>query len=188
MARRGATRAYWLVCLLSTGAACGLASWRVAVALASPDATLTLTSSSFRTGGDIPARFTCEGADISPELSWNDPPTGTRSLALVVNDPDAPSGNFIHWVIYDLPASTRSLSEGVAQSREAAGGRQGTNGFGKVGYSGPCPPGGKAHRYFLRLWALDSALNLKDPDAAAVESAMRGHILAHAEIMGRFRR
>ena len=188
MAGLRATRARWIAFLLSTSAACGFASWCVAAALVSPDATLTLTSSSFPANGEIPARFTCKSADVSPALSWSDPPGGTRSLALVMNDPDAPSGNFIHWVIYDLPASTRSLPEGVPPSPEAAGGRQGTNGFGKVGYDGPCPPPGKPHRYFLRLWALDSTPNLQQPTAADVESAMRGHILAHGEIMGRFRR
>jgi Raf kinase inhibitor-like YbhB/YbcL family protein len=155
---------------------------------ASPDATLTLTSSSFRAGGEIPAQFTCEGADVSPELSWNDPPAATRSFALIMYDPDAPGGNFIHWLIYDLPASTRSLPEGVTASPEAAGGRQGTNGFGKVGYGGPCPPAGKPHRYLLRLWALDSTLNLQQPSATDVGSAMRGHILARGDIMGRFGR
>jgi Raf kinase inhibitor-like YbhB/YbcL family protein len=188
IARFRATRAHWLVFLLSTGAACGFASWRAAVARASPDASLTLTSSSFRANGEIPARFTCQSADLSPQLSWSDPPAGTRSFALIMNDPDAPDGDFIHWVIYDLPSSTRSLSEGVVQSPEAAGGRQGTNSFGKIGYSGPCPPPGRTHRYFIRIWALDSSLNLQDPDAAALESAMRGHILARGEIMGRFRR
>jgi Raf kinase inhibitor-like YbhB/YbcL family protein len=188
MARFRVMPAPWLVFLFSTAVACGFASWHVAVALASPEATLTLTSSSFHTNGEIPARFTCAGADASPALSWSDPPAETRSFALIMSDPDAPGGNFIHWVIYDLPASTRSLPEGVAPSPEAAGGRQGTNGFGKVGYSGPCPPPGKAHRYFLRLWALDSTLNLQHPSGADVGSAMRGHILARGDIMGRFRR
>lgn len=188
MARFGVMPAPWLVFLFSTAAACGFASWHVAVALASPEATLTLTSSSFHANGEIPARFTCEGANASPALSWSDPPAATRSFALIMSDPDAPGGNFIHWVIYDLPALTRSLPEGVGRSSEGGGGRQGTNGFGKTGYGGPCPPAGKPHRYLLRLWALDSTLNLQNPRAADVESAMGGHVLAHAEIMGRFRR
>jgi len=185
MARIRATHASWLVFLLSAGAACG---FPVAVASASSDATLNLTSSSFVANGEIPARFTCEGADVSPQLSWNDPPAGARSLALVMNDPDAPSGNFVHWVIFNLPPSARSLPEGIGQSPEAAGGRQGTNGFGKLGYSGPCPPPGRPHRYFLRLWALDSTLTLQQPTAAEIESTVRRHILARGQIMGRFRR
>lgn len=178
----------WLVLVLSAGAVCADLSWRATRLLGSPDAVLNLTSSSFRPNDEIPARFTCKGDDASPALSWNDPPAGTRSFALVVNDPDAPGGNFIHWVIYDLPASTRTLSEGIPQGADAAGGRQGTNSFGRTGYNGPCPPPGKAHRYFFRLWALDSTLDLRQATAQDLESSMKGHILARGEIMGRFRR
>lgn len=157
-------------------------------ALSLLDATLGFSTSSFRPNGEIPARFTCEGSDLSPALSWTDPPAGTRSFALVMSDPDAPSGTFVHWVIYNLPASSRSLPEGVARGSEAAGGQQGINGFGKTGYNGPCPPPGKPHRYFFRLWALDSTLSLQQPSAQDLEAAVRGHILAHGEIVGRFRR
>jgi len=183
-----ARRARWLVLALSVSAVCADLSWRAARLMGSPDAVLSLTTSSFRPDSEIPTRFTCKGDDASPPLSWNDPPAGTRSFALVVNDPDAPDGNFIHWVIYDLPASTRSLPEGVAQGPAAAGGRQGTNSFGQTGYNGPCPPPGKPHRYFFQLWALDSTLDLQRATAQELESSMRGHILAHGEIMGRFRR
>ncbi|HEV2425203.1 MAG TPA: YbhB/YbcL family Raf kinase inhibitor-like protein [Terriglobia bacterium] len=183
-----ARRASWLLLLFSAGAVCVDLSWRATRLLGSPDAVLNLTTSSFRPNGEIPARFTCNGDDVSPALAWNDPPAGTHSFALVVNDPDAPGGNFVHWVIYDLPASTRSLPEGVAQGPDAGGGRQGTNGFGKTGYNGPCPPAGKPHRYFFRVWALDSMLGLHGATAQDLESSMQGHILARGEIMGRFRR
>jgi Raf kinase inhibitor-like YbhB/YbcL family protein len=175
-----------LALLISAG--CGLVSWHDPFILASADEVLVFTTSSFRAGGDIPARFTCEGADDSPALSWKDPPDGTRSFALVMDDPDAPGGDFVHWVIYDLPASTHSLPEGVVRDPEAEGGHQGINGFGRTGYSGPCPPPGRPHRYFIRLWALDTAPNLQKATAEDLESAIRGHILAHGEIMGRFRR
>lgn len=178
----------WLVVTLSAAVICADLSWRATRLLGSPDAVLTLTASSFHSNGEIPARFTCKGDDASPALSWTDPPAGTRSFALVMNDPDAPGGNFIHWVIYDLPASTRSLPEGIAQGPDAAGGRQGTNSFGKTGYNGPCPPPGKPHRYFFRLWALDSILPLQGAAAENLESSMHDHILAHGEIMARFRR
>ena len=150
----------------------------------------TLSSTAFQPGSDIPAKYTCTGADVSPALSWNDPPPGTQSFALIADDPDAPVGNWVHWVAYDLPASARQLPEGVPKTDAVAGGGvQGQNDFRKTGYGGPCPPPGKPHRYYFKLYALDSKLNLK-PGATkkAVESAMQGHILAQAEVMGRFQR
>jgi len=147
---------------------------------------LNLTASSFRANGEIPARFSCDGDDASPALSWGEPPAGTRSFALAVVDPDA--SNFIHWIIYDLPASTRALPEAIAQGADAVGGHQGTNGFGKSGYNGPCPPPGSGHRYLFRLFALDSTLNLEQATAQDLQSAIKGHILAHGEIVGFFRR
>lgn len=183
-----ARRARWAALGLCVSVGCGIGFWRHATALASQDTALSLTTSSFRANGDIPARFTCEGADASPALSWGEPPSGTNTFALVMSDPDAPGGNFVHWVIYDLPASTRSLPEGVAQGPDAAGGHQGPNSFEKTGYNGPCPPPGKPHRYFFRLWALDSALDQQQASAQTLESAARGHILARGELMGRFRR
>jgi Raf kinase inhibitor-like YbhB/YbcL family protein len=151
-----------------------------------PETNLNLTASSFRANGEIPARFSCDGDDTSPALSWGEPPAATRSFALAVVDPDA--SNFIHWIIYDLPASTRALPEGVAQGPDAAGGHQGTNGFGHTGYNGPCPPPGSGHRYVFRLFALDSTLNLPHATAQDLQSAMKGHILAHSEVVGFFRR
>lgn len=150
----------------------------------------TLSSSSFQNGGDIPQKFSCEGADVSPELSWTNPPAGTRSFALIADDPDAPAGTWTHWVLFDLPAQASGLPEGVAKVDEIpGGGRQGRNDFRKIGYGGPCPPPGKPHRYFFKLYALDKTLNLK-PGAskAEVEGTMQGHILGQAELVGSFRR
>ncbi len=150
----------------------------------------TLSSPSFSSGGTIPAKFTCSGADLSPELKWNDPPAGTKTFALLVDDPDAPAGNWNHWTIWNLPPTLRSLAEGFAKdARLSDGTEQGKNDFHKTGYNGPCPPPGKPHRYYFKLFALDTTLNLK---AGAMkrdlESAMKGHILAQAEWMGRFGR
>ncbi len=151
---------------------------------------LSLQTSAFKSGGEIPAQFTCSGADSSPALTWSGAPQGTQAFALIVDDPDAPSGTFIHWVIYDIPANATSLAERVAKSDQLPdGSRQGKNGFGRLGYGGPCPPPGKPHRYFFKLYALDSKLNL--PAGASkteVEQAMKGHILAQGELMGTYRR
>jgi len=152
--------------------------------------TLELKSPDFSSGASIPKQFTCDGADISPALAWNDPPGGTQSFALIADDPDAPVGTWVHWVLFDLPANARSLSQNVPKQEQLAdGSRQGRNDFRKIGYGGPCPPPGKPHRYFFKLYALDTKLNLK-PGATKkdVERAMQGHILAQAEWMGRYGR
>ncbi|MGD0125604.1 MAG: YbhB/YbcL family Raf kinase inhibitor-like protein [Terriglobia bacterium] len=153
-------------------------------------AKIELKTTAFEPGGFIPKRFTCEAADVSPTLAWSDPPAGTQSFAIIEDDPDAPSGTFVHWLVYDLPAGFRRLPEALPGSDQmAGGGRQGTNDFSRTGYSGPCPPPGKPHRYFIRLYALDAKLDLR-PAAARreLDSAMQGHILARAELMGRFKR
>ena len=150
----------------------------------------SITSTAFPNGGNIPRKFTCDGADASPELSWTAPPSGTQSFALIADDPDAPVGNWTHWVLYDLPAGTASLPEDVPKSEELPNGaRQGRNDFRRIGYGGPCPPPGKPHRYFFRLYALNSKLNLK-PGAtkADVEKAIEGHVLVKAELMGKYGR
>ena len=149
----------------------------------------TLQSSAFQNGGSIPKKFTCEAADVSPELTWSGAPEKTQSFALIADDPDAPMGTWVHWVIYDLPANTAKLPEGVPMQEQAADAAQGKNSFGKIGYGGPCPPPGKPHRYFFKLYALDSKLNLK-PGARKpeVEAAMKGHVLAQAELMGKYGR
>ncbi len=149
-----------------------------------------LKTTSFAPGGFIPKRFTCEAANVSPALAWTDPPLGTQSFAIIEDDPDAPSGTFVHWVVYDLPAAYRKLPEALSRNGQIpGGGRQGTNDFSRIGYSGPCPPPGRPHRYFIRLYALDAMLNLR-PSASRKEldAAMQGHILAQAELMGRFQR
>jgi hypothetical protein len=155
-----------------------------------PASKIELKTTSFTPGGFIPRRFTCEAADVSPALAWTDPPSGTQSFAIIEDDPDAPSGTFVHWVVYNLPAAYRRLPEALSVSAQMPGGvRQGTNDFSRTGYSGPCPPPGKPHRYFIRLYALDAKLDL--PPAARrkeLEEAMQGHILAQAELMGRFQR
>jgi hypothetical protein len=149
---------------------------------------IELKTTSFPPGDFIPKRFTCDAADVSPALTWTDPPPGTQSFALIEDDPDAPSGTFVHWLVYDLPAAYRGLPEALAGNDQMpGGGRQGTNDFSRTGYSGPCPPRGKPHRYFIRLYALDAKLNLR-PAATRkeLEAAMKGHILAQAELMSRY--
>ncbi len=147
-----------------------------------------ITTSAFRNNSPIPKKFTCDGPDVSPPLSWTDPPPKTKSFALVTDDPDAPGGLWVHWVLYDLPADTRKLPEGVAKEpRLPNGALQGRNDFGKTGYNGPCPPRGSAHRYFFKLYALDSPTGLKaGATKAELERVMSGHILAQAQLVGVF--
>jgi Raf kinase inhibitor-like YbhB/YbcL family protein len=149
-----------------------------------------ISTPAFSHGDSIPKKFTCDGQDISPKLSWTNPPAGTHSLALIMDDPDAPAGTWVHWVLYDLPPDARDLAEGLAKQEQLPGGsRQGRNDFRKVGYGGPCPPPGKPHRYFFKLYALDAKLNLKaSATKADLERTMQGHILAQAELMGRYGR
>jgi Raf kinase inhibitor-like YbhB/YbcL family protein len=150
---------------------------------------LQLTSPAFTAGGPIPARYSCDGEDISPELRWTDPPAGTASFALIFDDPDAPRGTWVHWVLFNIPAEVRGLAEGVPGDVELAdGARHGENDFGGPGYGGPCPPGG-THRYFFKLYALDQVLDLAAlATKAELEAAMQGHLLAQAELMGTYSR
>ncbi len=150
----------------------------------------TLETKSFSSGGEIPRRYTCVGEDLSPELTWSEPPPGTQTLALIADDPDAPGGTWTHWVAWNMSPLTRSLAEGAGKGNTLpSGGAQGRNDFGRSGYGGPCPPPGKTHRYFFKLYALDTKLNLK-PGATKheLESAMKGHILAQSDVMGTFKR
>jgi len=149
-----------------------------------------ISSPSFQNGGNIPKKFTCDGADVSPQLQWTSPPAGAQSFALIADDPDAPVGTWTHWVLYDLPAQSASLPEGVAKVDELpTGGRQGRNDFRRIGYGGPCPPPGKPHRYFFKLYALDKKLNLKSGmSKREIEQAMQGHILGQTELMGKYQR
>jgi Raf kinase inhibitor-like YbhB/YbcL family protein len=151
---------------------------------------LQISSEAFAPGQAIPKKFTCDGPDISPKLTWNDPPPGTRSFALIMDDPDAPAGTWVHWVLFDLPPETRELVEGIAKQEQLSNGaRQGRNDFGKIGHGGPCPPPGKPHRYYFKLYALDAKLNLKAGTTEAdVEQAMKGHILAQSELIGKYGR
>lgn len=149
-----------------------------------------LKTSAFPPNGEIPRKYTCDGPDLSPVLSWPEPPPGTQSLSLIVDDPDAPVGTWVHWVLYDLPASVRELAEGVPKDGELKNGaRQGRNDFRRIGYGGPCPPPGPAHRYFFKLYALNTKTNLK-PGATKDElvRAIEGHVLAQAELVGRYQR
>ena len=153
-------------------------------------AKIELKTTAFEPGGFIPKRFTCEAADVSPALAWSEPPAGTKSFAIIEDDPDAPSGTFVHWLVYDLPAGYRRLAEALPGSDQmTGGGRQGTNDFSKTGYSGPCPPRGKPHRYWIRLYALDTKTNLRPAASRAeLDAAMQGHILVQAGLMGLFKR
>ncbi len=149
-----------------------------------------LKSAAFSAGSDIPKKFTCDGPDISPPLSWSEPPAGTQSISLIMDDPDAPVGTWVHWVLYELPASTRELPENMPKDRQLKNGaRQGQNDFRRIGYGGPCPPPGGPHRYFFKLYALDAKTNLgAGATKADLERAMKEHILAQAEMMGRYKR
>jgi Raf kinase inhibitor-like YbhB/YbcL family protein len=143
-----------------------------------------LRSTAFGDGEVIPRRHTCEGEDMSPPLSWSDPPDGTRSLALVVDDPDAPGGTFTHWLAWDIDPATGQLGEGQA------GPSEGCNDFGRIGYGGPCPPPGHGpHRYLFRLYALDGPLDVRPgADKADVERGLEGRALATAELVARYER
>lgn len=150
---------------------------------------MEIKSQSFSHMGNIPSVYTCDGKNISPPISWSGLPEGTKTLALVSDDPDAPVGTWVHWVIYNIPASWNGLPEGFPAVEETEEGiRQGLNDFRKIGYGGPCPPSG-THRYFFKLYALDSALPLKS-GATKMEllEAMKGHVLASAELIGLYSR
>lgn len=151
---------------------------------------LQLTSSGFQNNGDIPARFTCEGDDTSPELNWTSAPGGAKSFALIVHDPDAPrAGGFTHWVVFNIPANINHIPENTPRGEKLSqGGIQGKNDSGRNGYMGPCPPSG-THRYFFRLYALDNVLDLGTSiGKTELEAAMKGHIIAEAELMGTYKK
>jgi Raf kinase inhibitor-like YbhB/YbcL family protein len=150
---------------------------------------LSITSTAFKQGERIPAKYTCDGSDISPGLEWSDVPEGTRSFTLIADDPDAPVGTWIHWVLYNVPGETRSLPEAVPSDASLPdGSRQGKNSWGRPSYGGPCPPRG-THRYFFRLYALDTVLQLRSGVSEGdLLKAMKGHILAEAELMGLYSR
>ena len=151
---------------------------------------MQLTSASFTDGAAIPAKYTCDDKNVSPPLKWNGMPETAKSLALIMDDPDAPVGTWTHWVAYDLPPNISELSEDVTKGQNIpGGGEQGLNDFKHLGYGGPCPPPGKAHRYFFKLYALDAKLDLK-PGASRkeVERAMEKHVVAQGQLMGTYKR
>lgn len=153
--------------------------------------TMTITSPAFEPGGPIPKQYTCDGQDISPALNWQGVPDEARSLVLIVDDPDAPDPaapkmTWVHWVLYNLPPQTTGLPESVREL--PAGTREGVNDWKRTGYGGPCPPIGR-HRYFFRLYALDTVLpDLGRPTRARLEEAMQGHVLAEGQLMGTYQR
>jgi Raf kinase inhibitor-like YbhB/YbcL family protein len=152
---------------------------------------LQLSSTAFAPGGEIPSRHTCQGEDISPPLAWSGVPSAARSLALIVDDPDAPDPAapkmvYVHWLLYNIPPSTVALPEAMARPPDGA--RQGLNDWHRTGYGGPCPPIGR-HRYFHKLYALDTVLpDLGTPTKAALEAAMKGHVIAQAELVGTYQK
>lgn len=149
----------------------------------------TITSTLFKNGEMIPQKYTCDGKDISPALKWESLPTQTQSIALIADDPDAPAGTWVHWVIFNIPPTTTELPEAIPTTdRLLNGGLQGKNDFGNNGYGGPCPPGG-THRYYFKLYAVDTMLKLSAGITKAdLLKAMEGHIVAQAEVMGRYSR
>lgn len=147
--------------------------------------TLAVTSRSFASDGEIPVDYTCDGANKSPQLTWSAPPAGTKGFAIVVDDPDAPSGTFTHWIVYDISADARSLPEAVDPT--TAGAASGLNDFKRAGYGGPCPPQLEIHHFYFRVFALNAALSLgPDPDRDAIDAAMSGHVLAAGALVGAF--
>jgi len=150
---------------------------------------IKITSSAFEHEGLIPPKYTCDGADISPPLQWEAVPEGTGSIALICDDPDAPMGTFVHWVLFNLPADTKELAENIPTDRVLPNGaKQGISGFRRIGYGGPCPPSG-THRYFFKIYALDTELDLA-PGAGKPDllNAMEGHILGKGELIGKYKR
>lgn len=150
---------------------------------------IKIMSSAFGEGGMIPQKYTCDGEDVSPPLSWTDVPEGAKVIALINDDPDAPMGTWVHWVIFNIPASVRELPEDVPPQKELKdGARQGRNDFGRIGYGGPCPPRG-THRYYFKIYALDAVLSLPaGATKAELLKAMEGHIVAQGQLIGRYQR
>ncbi len=150
---------------------------------------LKITSSAFDEGTMIPKKYTCDDEDISPPLSWTEIPDGVESFALICDDPDAPMGTWVHWVIFNIPSNVHELPEGVPTNETLKNGsKQGTNDFGKIGYGGPCPPGG-THRYFFKLYALDTLLNLGTGlSKSQLLSAIKDHILSEGQLVGKYQR
>ena len=150
---------------------------------------IKITSSAFEEGGMIPAKYTCDGADVSPPLQWDAVPQGSKSIALICDDPDAPMGTWVHWVLFNLPAETKELAENIPPVETLPNGaRQGLSDFGRIGYGGPCPPGG-THRYFFKIYALDTEIGLEaGANKRQLLKAMEGHILEQGQLVGKYKR
>ena len=186
----GRSGGFLFALLMVMAAVCGNSSLRSAQSPSPPPSGFRIESAAFKQGAFIPPRFSCSGENVSPPLRWTNPPAGARSFALIVEDPDAPGGVWTHWVVFNLPAQSRALDENAPkQDKLPNGGLQGLSSFGSVGYGGPCPPPGNAHRYFFRLYALDNVLRLQ-PRARREDllSALKGHTLGEAQLMGTFKR
>jgi len=150
---------------------------------------IKITSSAFAEGGMIPTKYTCDGEDISPPLQWDAVPEGTKTIALINDDPDAPMGTWVHWVLFNLPADVKELAENVLPNKILPNGaKQGITDFRRIGYGGPCPPGG-THRYFFKLYALDTEIDLEaGADKEELLKAMKGHILGQGQLIGKYKR
>jgi hypothetical protein len=187
-------RCYWgvffLLSLLITGCRASGKSNKVPPTAKTDIPVLTVTCSAFRDGETIPKKYTCDGVETSPDLQWSGTPSGAKSLVLIVDDPDAPNGTWVHWVLFNIPPDLNGLPEGVIQGLTVKGiGLQGRNSSSNNGYNGPCPPKGNPHHYFFKLYALDVLLDL-DPGSskAQLEKAMTGHILAQGQLVGTYGR
>jgi Raf kinase inhibitor-like YbhB/YbcL family protein len=150
---------------------------------------IQIKSTAFEEGSMIPKKYTCDGPNVSPPLSWDSIPEGTKSLALICDDPDAPGGTWVHWVIFNIPPNIKELTEGIPHQKSLPiGAKQGRSDFGEIGYGGPCPPGG-THRYYFKFYALDKEINL-EPGSRKTQllKAMEGHILSEGQLMGKYKR
>jgi Raf kinase inhibitor-like YbhB/YbcL family protein len=176
--------AAWFGCLAATSCADDTKTAK------EPVMNISITSTAFTDGRPIPDKFTCAGPNVSPPLQWANAPAGVKSFALIADDPDAPMGTWVHWVLYNLPPATMALAEDLPPSPELPdGSKQGVNDFRQPGYGGPCPPPGKPHRYFFKIYALDTALNLKSgATKKELLKAMDGHVLAEGRLMGTYQR
>jgi Raf kinase inhibitor-like YbhB/YbcL family protein len=187
---------YWVVAVivLSACAATGTTPMGAPAAAAptpvnNGGTTMQVTSPAFKEGETIPKQYTCDGANISPALAWTGVPATAKTLALIVEDPDAPSGTWIHWVLFNISTSETGLAENIlADKTLPKGALSGTSSFKKLGYGGPCPPSG-THRYYFKLYAIDGALSLaNNATAQDVEAAMAGHVVGQGQLMGRYKR
>lgn len=184
------TKRLWCIPVLLVLASCSSRNAETAPVERAAKMTVQVTSTAFKDGGSVPSKYTCDGQNVSPPLAWNTIPEGTKSIALIADDPDAPKGTWVHWVVYGLPPSLRNLPENVPASETVLGngGRQGTTDFGKIGYGGPCPPSG-THRYFFKVYALDIDLH-ENPGLTKAQllKAIEGHVLAEGQLMGKYAR